>query len=152
MYYFCYYLWRHNGEQFSSRSSLSLRLTRLKVPIVARASYVSVSLGQLTQYTLRHGQVQRVLCQPKANCWALGSTHGLVSLTPPCAFYVPTRRATLPGLHSSTLYLMTSASAPADSATTVLLSGHRKGFITFRRGGIANGRCRLPTFSFVSSG
>ena len=61
VYYFCYYLWRHNGEQFPIRSSLSSGLTRLKVLLMARASSFSVSWEQFTQYMLHHGQVQRVL-------------------------------------------------------------------------------------------
>jgi hypothetical protein len=152
VYYLCYYLWRHNGERFSQQV----------VPEVEADAFKGASRGTSFVFFCLFGTTyaiyasawasKSVHCQSKTNCWALGSTHGLVSLTPPCAFYVPTRRATLPGLHSSTLDLMTSAFVPANGAATVLLPGHREGFITFRRGGITNGRCRLPTFSFVSFG
>jgi hypothetical protein len=55
VFYFCYQLWRHNGEHFSVNSVSSLRLTGLKVPDTARASYFSASSEQSTQHMLQHG-------------------------------------------------------------------------------------------------
>ena len=94
VFYFCYQLWRHNGEYFSISSILSVRLTGFKVD-AARASYFSASSEQFIQHIIQHGQVQCCAVVIKADSWVLGCTYGLVSLTPTCALHVPTRRATL---------------------------------------------------------
>ena len=131
-FYFCYQLWRHNGEYFSISSILSLRLTGFKVD-TARASYFSASSEQFIQHIIQHGQVQCRAVVTKADIWVLGSTYGLVSLTPTCALHVPTRRATLLELYSGASRLIFTRRASLTIATTVLLPCHRKIYTFSRR-------------------
>jgi hypothetical protein len=65
------------------------------------------------------------------DCWVLGYTYGLVSTTPTCALYVPTRRATLLEPYSGAFRLIISHCASLTAATTVLLPRHRKGIYYF---------------------
>jgi len=89
-FYFCYQLWRHNGEYFFIGSVLSLRAERdLKVDM-ARASYFSAFSEQFIQHIIQHGQVQCCAVVIKADGWVSGSAHGLVAFTSACALHVPT--------------------------------------------------------------
>jgi hypothetical protein len=128
VFYFCYQLWRHNGEYFSIGLILSSRLTGFKED-TERASYFSVSPEQFIQRIVQHGQVQCV-CPVviRADSWLLGCTYGLVSLTTTCALHVPTRRATLLEPHSGAFRLILARRASLTIATTVILPCHRKIF------------------------
>lgn len=131
-FYFCYQLWRHNGEYFSISPILSLRLTGFKAD-TAQASYFSASSEQFIQHIIQHGQVLCCAVVTKADIWVLGSTYGLVSLTPTCALHVPTRRFTLLELYSGASRLIFTRRASLTIATIVLLPCHRKIYTISRR-------------------
>lgn len=133
VFYFCYQLWRHNGEYFSIWLILPLRLSVFEVD-TERASYFSVSSEQFIQRIVQHGQVQCVcLVVMKADSRLLGRTYGLVSLTTTCALHVPARRASLLELYSGAFRLILSRRASLTIATTVILPCHRNIFTVSRR-------------------
>jgi hypothetical protein len=133
VFYFCYRLWRHNGEYFSIWLILSLRPTGFEVD-TERVSYFSASSEQFIQHIVQHGQVQCVcLVVMKADSRLLGRTYGLVSLTTTCALHVPARRASLLESYSGAFRLILTRRASLTIATTVILPCHRKMFTVSRR-------------------
>jgi hypothetical protein len=130
VFYFCYQLWRHNGEYFFVSSTLLLRLTGYKGAGHGTSFVFFCLFGTIysTYASAWAGSAFPVAI--KADCWVLGFAYGLVSVTPTCAFHVPTRRATLLEPYSGAFQLIISHCASLTASTTVLLLRPRKRFTT----------------------